>query len=258
MKKTIIASVNLRGMKFKEIPSILSGVHIVGGNFYIGDNNLKNLKNSPSIVDLTFDCSLNKNLTSLVDGPKEVGSLNASNCGLTSLNGLPSLTKSTSSPYSPYNPALDLSGNNLTSLVGLPDTLKARLVLYNNPNLKTLNGCSKIINGDLEAVWLPIKNMIGGPKQIYGNLFLMETQIDSVEGFPEYVDGNVFLGDTPLWEKLFPKTKDQESLQNAKKLLAQLCSICEIEGDIYAYESDVPKPDEDEEPDRDYFDYERN
>jgi len=73
------------------------------------------------------------------------------NCNLTSLEGFPKIVKSGNF----LGGRVDVSGNKLTSLVGLPEEL-SELVIYNNPGLKTLQGCPKIIRGSFEALWLPI------------------------------------------------------------------------------------------------------
>jgi len=109
--------------------------------------------------------------------------------------------------------------------------------IYNNPGLKTLNGCSEHIKGDFEALWLPITNCIGGPKYVGGDLYLYDTDINSLEGFPEEVSGNVFLGNTPLGSILFPTNGGQTSKAHA--LYDEIRKICKIHGDIYKTIEDV-------------------
>lgn len=232
--KVITGDVNLTGLYFKEIPEILKDVHIKG-NFYIPYNILKNLNNSPSKVNYIFNCSDNK-IKNFVGGPKEVGQLQAILCGLTSLEGFPKMVKSTN-PYTKGK--VDISHNNLTSLVGLPERIDSDLKINSNP-LKSLQGCSKSINSNFHAYNTQITNMIGGPVIIGGDCFVNETNLISLEGFPRHIEGNLFIGDTPLWADLMKKTG---SSYKVKELLSDLLrSIkCRIEGDIYEDESDYDK-----------------
>jgi hypothetical protein len=232
--KYIDGYVQINNLYLKEIPEILNGVHIKG-DFDVSFNILKSLNNSPVKVDGAFKCRYNKNLKSLVGGPKEVKSLIANNCSLRDLNGIPNF----SAPIYKYinTGNIDLSSNQLTSLVGLPTKVFGKLSIYNNPGLKTLNGCSEHIKGDFEALWLPITNCIGGPKYVGGDLYLYDTDINSLEGFPEEVSGNVFLGNTPLGSILFPTNGGQTSKAHA--LYDEIRKICKIHGDIYKTIEDV-------------------
>lgn len=245
--KTIDGDVNLTELHFKEIPEILKDVHIKG-NFYIPYNRLRNLNNSPAKVNYIFNCSANR-IRNFVGGPKEIGELKAIMCGLTSLEGFPKIVKSTN-PYTKGR--VDISHNDLTSLVGLPESISGNLMIGSNP-LKSLQGCSRSINGDFEAFNTQITSMIGGPEIIRGECFVNETELTSLEGFPKRIDGNLFIGDTPLWNDLMKKTG---SSYKVKQLLSDLLrSIkCRLDGDIYEDESDYDNAaeemsDDDYEPD---------
>jgi hypothetical protein len=115
----------------------------------------------------------------------------------------------------------------------------SELVIYNNPGLKTLQGCPKIITGNFESLWLPITNMIGGPTVIYDDLLLYDTEINSLEGFPKEVGGNIFLGNTPLGSILFPRTITPETKKKSEELINKIHSICDIGGGIYKTEDDI-------------------
>jgi hypothetical protein len=229
--KHIVGAVNLSNLYLKEIPEILNGVH-VKGDFDVSLNILRSLNNSPVKVDGAFKCMYNKNLKSLVGGPKEVKSLNANNCSLRDLNGIPNFSTPLINTGN-----IDLSSNQLTSLVGLPTKVFGKLSIYNNPGLKTLNGCSEHIKGDFEALWLSITNCIGGPKYVGGDLYLHDTEINSLEGFPKEVTGNVYLGNTPLGSILFPQNDGGTSKAHA--LYDEIRKICKIQGDIYKTKEDV-------------------
>ena len=229
--KHIVGAVNLSNLYLKEIPEILNGVD-VKGDFDVSLNILRSLNNSPVKVDGAFKCMYNKNLKSLVGGPKEVKSLNANNCSLRDLNGIPNFSTPLINTGN-----IDLSSNQLTSLVGLPTKVFGKLSIYNNPGLKTLNGCSEHIKGDFEALWLSITNCIGGPKYVGGDLYLHDTEINSLEGFPKEVTGNVYLGNTPLGSILFPQNDGGTSKAHA--LYDEIRKICKIQGDIYKTKEDV-------------------
>jgi hypothetical protein len=229
--KHIVGAVNLSNLYLKEIPEILNGVH-VKGDFDVSLNILRSLNNSPVKVDGAFKCMYNKNLKSLVGGPKEVKSLNANNCSLRDLSGIPNFSTPLINTGN-----IDLSSNQLTSLVGLPTKVFGKLSIYNNPGLKTLNGCSEHIKGDFEALWLSITNCIGGPKYVGGDLYLHDTEINSLEGFPKEVTGNVYLGNTPLGSILFPQNDGGTSKAHA--LYDEIRKICKIQGDIYKTKEDV-------------------
>ena len=231
--KHIVGAVNLSNLYLKEIPEILNGVH-VKGDFDVSFNILRSLNNSPVKVDGAFKCIYNKNLKSLVGGPKEVKSLNANNCSLRDLNGIPNFSTPLINTGN-----IDLSSNQLTSLVGLPTKVFGKLSIYNNPGLKTLNGCSEHIKGDFEALWLSITNCIGGPKYVGGDLYLHDTEINSLEGFPKEVTGNVYLGNTPLGSILFPQNDGGTSKAHA--LYDEIRKICKIHGDIYKTKEDAKK-----------------
>ena len=229
--KHIVGAVNLSNLYLKEIPEILNGVH-VKGDFDVSFNILRSLNNSPVKVVGMFKCMYNKNLKSLVGGPKEVKSLNANNCSLRDLSGIPNFSTPLINTGN-----IDLSSNQLISLVGLPTKVFGKLSIYNNPGLKTLNGCSEHIKGDFEALWLSITNCIGGPKYVGGDLYLHDTEINSLEGFPKEVTGNVYLGNTPLGSILFPQNDGGTSKAHA--LYDEIRKICKIQGDIYKTKEDV-------------------
>jgi len=151
--KYIDGYVQINNLYLKEIPEILNGVHIKG-DFDVSFNILKSLNNSPVKVDGAFKCRYNKNLKSLVGGPKEVKSLIANNCSLRDLNGIPNF----SAPIYKYinTGNIDLSSNQLTSLVGLPTKVFGKLSIYNNPGLKTF------------------------PEEVSGNVFLGNTPLGSI------------------------------------------------------------------------------
>ena len=248
--KTIDGDVNLTELNFKEIPEILKDVHIKG-NFYIPYNRLRNLNNSPAKVDLIFNCSTNR-IRNFVGGPKEVGQLQAIQCGLTSLEGFPKIVTS-NNRY--VTGRIDISHNNLTSLVGLPENVNGNLMIGSNP-LKSLQGCSKSVNGDFEAFNTQITSMIGGPEIIRGDCFINETELMSLEGFPKHIGGNLFIGDTPLWNDLSNRIGGTNRSNRVKQLISDLLMSvkCRLDGDIYENESDYDNAAE--EMSDDDYDYE--
>ena len=244
--KVIKGDVNLDYLNLREIPEILKDVSIEG-SLSLYSNNLRSLKNCPKKIIRHLNVANNRSLRSLVGGPEEVGAIDVHNCNLTSLEGFPKIVY----PKIFSGGRVDVSGNKLTSLVGLPQEL-SELVIYNNPGLKTLQGSPKIIRGTFEALWLPITNMIGGPTVIYEDLYLYDTEINSLEGFPKEVGGNIFLGNTPLGSILFPTRNTPETNRKSKELLDTIYKICDIGGGIYRTADDI----EEENPEIDMDDYE--
>jgi len=244
--KVIKGDVNLNYLHLREIPEILKDVSIEGA-LGLSNNNLRSLKNCPRKIAGLFSCTNNRGLQSLIGGPEQVGAIDVHNCNLTSLEGFPKIVKSGNFSGG----RVDVSGNKLTSLVGLPEEL-GELVIYNNPGLKTLQGCPKIIRGGFESLWLPITNMIGGPTVVYDDLLLYDTEINSLEGFPKEVGGNIFLGNTPLGSILFPTRNTPETKKKSEELLSKIHSICDIGGEIYRTADDI----EEENPEIEMDDYE--
>lgn len=244
--KVIKGDVNLDYLNFREIPEILKDVSIEG-SLSLYSNNLRSLKNCPKKIIRHLNVANNRSLRSLVGGPEEVGAIDVHNCNLTSLEGFPKIVYSKNFSGG----RVDVSGNKLTSLVGLPEEL-GELVIYNNPGLKTLQGCPKIIRGSFEALWLPITNMIGGPTVVYDDLLLYDTEINSLEGFPEEVGGNIFLGNSPLGSIIFPTRNTPETNRKSKELLDTIYKICEVGGGIYKTADDI----EEENPEIEMDDYE--
>jgi len=244
--KVIKGDVNLNYLHLREIPEILKDVSIEGA-LGLSNNNLRSLKNCPKTVSGVFGCTNNRGLQSLIGGPEQVGAIDVHNCNLTSLEGFPKIVKSGNF----LGGLVDVSGNKLTSLVGLPKEV-GKLTIYNNPGLKTLQGCPKTIRGSFEALWLSITNMIGGPTVVYDDLHLYDTEINSLEGFPEAVGGNIYLGNTPLGSILFPRIVTLETNRKSQELINKIHSICEVGGGIYKTEDDV----EEENPEIEMDDYE--
>ena len=85
----------------------------MGGSFICSDCELTSLEGAPVGIQGSFDCSGNKHLGSLVDGPQVVGlDYYCTRCGLSSLDGSPEHV----------NGDFNCAYNNLTNLEG---TLKS-------------------------------------------------------------------------------------------------------------------------------------
>jgi hypothetical protein len=108
---------------------------VVKGSFFINNNKLTSLENSPREVEVSFKCSENKNLTSLKGGPSIADFYKCTGCNLTSLEGGPNQVthdfycsgneKLTSLKYAPEKVGyIDCSGCSLTSLEGAPKEAK--------------------------------------------------------------------------------------------------------------------------------------
>lgn len=86
--KTLNVNVYMRGKRLRVIPIIFSGIH-VKADFFVNQNQLTSLKNSPEIVDGYFACHSNK-LSNLVGAPRIVGGdFSFGNNRVQSLEGCP-------------------------------------------------------------------------------------------------------------------------------------------------------------------------
>ncbi len=122
--------------RFTEIP-IPFGT--VVGNFKCSGMDLKSLKNTPTEVGGTFDCS-NNQLESLQYGPKKAKSYMCRSSELKSLTGGPTEVTST----------FDCSGNRLDTLVGGPTKVGFAYRLDGNIKITSLRGIST--NGPLNPL----------------------------------------------------------------------------------------------------------
>ena len=215
--KVINNTVELTNMHLAELPSFLSQVDEIRGNFNVYRNRLKSLNNCPKSINAQFfttvDLSHNQ-LTNLIGGFKKITAssviqLNFGFNKLTSLEGFPELISKKTNVY--------LNDNKLTTLGSYLPSRITYLDLSYNP-LSSLQGCPQIIgesgkkDSGLDVKFTNLKSMVGGPKEIDGFLDINGTEIESLEGFPDTVYGPLLCGDTPL----------MSSFRNASRLFADI------------------------------------
>jgi hypothetical protein len=110
MKPNVITKQKMTPGSFGALPLIYRKPNS-DGSIVINNKNLTSLEGCPEKVDYIFTVSGIPTLTSLVNGPKEVGGIySVIECGLTSLDGIPS--KIGDSLYIGYNHLTSLQGIN--------------------------------------------------------------------------------------------------------------------------------------------------
>ena len=211
--KVINNTVELTNMHLAELPSFLSEVDEIRGNFNVYRNRLKSLNNCPKSISAQFsfttvDLSHNQ-LTNLIGGFKKITAssviqLNFGFNKLTSLEGFPELVSKKTNVY--------LNDNKLTTLGNYLPSRITYLDLSYNP-LSSLQGCPQIIgesgrkDSGLDLKYTNLKSMVGGPKEIDGFLDINGTEIGTLDGFPDTVHGPLLCGDTPLMSSIRNATR---------------------------------------------------
>jgi hypothetical protein len=153
---------------------------IVRGNFNITQNNLLSLKNSPREVTGTFDCTFNRQLSSLKNGPKSAKDYDCSHCNLTSLEGAPmEVTRKFNCSFNRQLSSLkngpksakyyNCSFCNLTSLKHAPDRIEFDFGCNNNYNLTSLVDGPRYVDGDYACRDCNLKSIEGAPNELSGS-----------------------------------------------------------------------------------------
>jgi len=212
MRKYIEGNVDISGLYLQRIPDFLSDVEI-SGHFFCSDNFLVSLEGLPPIIGGLFNCSHNKQLTSLkglkstviTDGIQCVG------CGLKSLEGSPSS----------IGGGFFSAGNQLKSLELGPTSVEGFYDCSNNP-LKTLVGApTQIGTSEKKGYFMcertKIKSLVGAPTVVYGDFSCGENELTSLEGIPKLVTG------------MFDISGNKGKTFTRKEILA----VCEVGGKIF-------------------------
>jgi hypothetical protein len=166
---------DLSGKGLTEIP-IKFGV--VKGNFYINNNNLLSLKNSPKVVTGEFNCSYNPKLSSLKYGPKNAKDFDCTVCDLKSLEHAPNEV------IGKFN----CSGNKkLTSLKDGPRIVKDYACYI--CNLTSLEGAPNEVSGTFDCSFnRQLSSLKNGPKKAESYI-CSYCYLKSLEGAPNEVTG---------------------------------------------------------------------
>jgi len=177
------------------ITSLESMPEIVGGDLMLELNQITSLKGMPKRIGDTL--SLRHNQISSLEGMSEIvnGGINLGNNNITSLNGLPKIISK--SIYLNDNQieslvglpdtiggSLDLANNQISSLEGIPNSVGDNLHLSNNPQINSLSGISKVIDGTLNirgiaAESIPSGLKIGKTVGIFSNQSKLFTDINA-------------------------------------------------------------------------------
>ena len=87
------------------------------------------------------------------------------------------------------NSNVDLESRKLSNLPLKFNKVNGVFSCYNN-QLKSLEGCPKIISNNFYCSGNQLTSLKGCPKKIPGTFSCVDNQLTSLEGCPEYIDGN--------------------------------------------------------------------
>lgn len=146
----------------------------INGSFLCSYNSLTSLKGAPRIIAADFWANGNRLLTSLDNGPVEVGGdYLIVDCGLTSLKGAPR----------EVGENFLCDGNKLTSLEGGPKEVGMTYNCSLN-NLKSLKGAPKEVGGDFICSINKLTKLDCGTMIVGGNF--MAKNNDFLQSIPEH------------------------------------------------------------------------
>ncbi|GAB5388713.1 MAG: hypothetical protein Alpg2KO_16810 [Alphaproteobacteria bacterium] len=186
----------------------------VGNHVYIGGNKLTSLEHCPQMTAAASLSAGNNELASLKGCPERLGKLDVSGNNLTDLVGAPRMVESVLSLEENQLETLEgmplmtgeqgrtrvsASKNKLTSLKGLDGKLnKASLEISMNPDLKTLEGCPKVLHGSLYISGTGLTSFEGGPERVNGDIVARRSQFTSLKGAPAVIGGRLVASHNPL------------------------------------------------------------
>uniref|UniRef100_UPI0040489CD3 hypothetical protein n=1 Tax=Aliarcobacter sp. TaxID=2321116 RepID=UPI0040489CD3 len=170
---TVQGNVNLNGkilnrklpIKFKT----------VDGYFDISNNKLVTLEGCPSIVTRDFNCS-NNNLTSLFEGPNDVGDFDCSHNELVNLSYAPKEVKGN----------FDCSHNQITSIKGSPRTIKGFFKCSNN-KISSLKGGPKYIETYFDCSENHLERLIDGPVSVGHDYICSSNSLADLDGVADEI-----------------------------------------------------------------------
>lgn len=159
----------------------------VSGNFVCKGMNLTSLEGSPNITSGNFDCSNNSLRTLKGICPVVRGNLDCSKNLLRDISDIGS-----------FGGSLDINGNRLKSLYGLPDEIDGDFDCGANP-LESLQYSPKKIKGQFICVGTGIKNLVGGPEEV-GESYLCSKnpELKSLEGAPRKIMESFSCKESPV------------------------------------------------------------
>ena len=135
----------------EKIPDILKIAHVQ--SFYCDSSNLTSLKGCPKSIELDFDCSRNKRLTSLEGGPTTVGG--SYSCAFTSITSLAGAPERIGSNF-------DCDRTKIENLIGGP-TWVGRNYYCDGEHMDSLEGAPDHVGMNFNTRCSDFKNL---PKHI--------------------------------------------------------------------------------------------
>ena len=170
---TVQGNVNLnQKLKVNKLPVRFK---MVDGYFDISNNGLTSLDGCPKIVTRDFNCSKNK-LTSLFEGPSEVGDFDCSFNQLKSLSYAPKEVKGN----------FDCSNNQIDSIKGMPRTIKGFFNCSNN-KIASLKGGPKNVDTIFDCSENIIERLNGGPVCVGHDYICHKNNLTDLDGVADEI-----------------------------------------------------------------------
>ena len=170
---TVQGNVNLnQKLKVNKLPVRFK---MVDGYFDISNNGLTSLDGCPKIVTRDFNCSKNK-LTSLFEGPSEVGDFDCSFNQLKSLSYAPKEVKGN----------FDCSNNQIDSIKGMPRTIKGFFKCSYN-KISTLKGGPKYVETNFDCSENLIERLNGGPVSVGHDYVCSKNNLTDLDGVADEI-----------------------------------------------------------------------
>lgn len=148
---------------------------MVDGYFDISNNGLISLEGCPKIVTRDFNCSKN-NLTSLFEGPTEVGDFDCSFNQLKNLSYAPKEVKGN----------FDCSNNQIDSIKGMPRTIKGFFKCSYN-KIATLKGGPKYVETNFDCSDNLIERLTGGPVSVGHDYVCCRNNLTDLDGVADEI-----------------------------------------------------------------------
>jgi hypothetical protein len=170
---TVQGNVNLnQKLNTKKLPVKF---RTVDGYFDISNNGLTSLDGCPKTVTRDFNCSKNK-LTSLFEGPVEVGDFDCSFNQLKSLSYAPKEVKGN----------FDCSNNLIESIKGMPRTIKGFFNCSSN-RISTLKGGPKNVDTNFDCSDNIIERLNGGPVCVGHDYICSRNNLTDLDGVADEI-----------------------------------------------------------------------
>lgn len=192
-------------------------INKVDGDFKLMTSNVTSLKNSPTIIDGRCEIVSNPFLLSLDGISKEISDTISieNNHRIKNLIGLQDIV---------YKSFLCTRNINLTSLEGCPRIINGNIDITNN-NITNLKFFPEYVKNDCRVCRTRITNLTGLPDTIHGDLIMNNNEyITTLEGLPKLIKGGISLAWASALESL-----DKFINVEGKNINLSMCNINNIE-----------------------------